>query len=414
MKNTFFIGFLAIMQIFWSCDTPSTHNQVSHHSNSSSVKALSKKWHAILKISPTESIPFVFEINNNNTVSLINGKEKIEGGTIDQHGDHFMIELPSFNSYFDLTKSGEMLKGKWVVRNKNGYFVDVEAKPYSGYRVFEKPEAKVNFDGLWNVHLNDKNNTHIVGKFSQVRNHVEGTFLSNTGDYRFLEGQVNADSMILSSFVGSHSYMVKAKIVDDSIFGQFYSSKHYKVDFKGVKTDEIKMKDPYGMTYLTKKIDSLVVNLEDIKGKKTPVNFSQYHDEVVLIQIMGSWCANCYDEALFFKELHEKYHSKGLRILGLSYESSRSKEEAMKSLNKFISSNHIPYNIRYAGPAKKSTTSEQWNMFNKISSYPTSILLNKKGEVVQIHTGFNGPSTGDLYTNYTAKMTQTIESLLKE
>ena len=413
--RTLFLILVSVGLILSSCNNnqPKSNKHIQAINHVSEMDALSGKWLAKLRISKTEYIPFVFEIRDNQ-ICLINGKEKVEGGKVTYNESNALIELPSFNSYLDVEQSLNGLKGKWVVRNKEGYFVDFDAEPYKGYRVFEKALPRTSFDGLWDITLDNKSKTHVVGKFKQKGSHVAGTFLTNTGDYRFLEGQVNADSMLISSFVGSHSFMIKAKTKGDSIFGQFYSSKHYKVDFKGIKTNEIKMEDPYGLTYQTKEVDSLIVNLEDIDGNITPYNFSQYNDEVVLIQIMGSWCANCYDEALFFKDLHHKYKNKGLRIIGLSYESSRSKIQAMNSLNKFVEHNQLPYEIRYAGPAGKGNTSEQWSMLNKISSYPTSILLNKKGKIVQIHTGFNGPGTGELYDNYVAEMTKTVENLLEE
>jgi len=413
--RTLFLTLVSVGLLMSSCtnEKPKTEQYIQAISHPEEAANISGKWLAKLRISDSEQIPFVFEIQKDK-ICLINGQEKVEGGQITYHEKNTLIELPSFNSYLDVERTSEGLKGKWVVRNKEGYFVDFDAKPYLGYRVFEDAQPKVNFDGLWDINLGDNNQTHVVGKFSQKGDRVEGTFLTNTGDYRFLEGQADADSMVISSFVGSHSFMIKAKIKGDSIFGHFFSSKHYKVDFKGVKTDKINMGDPYALTYQTKTFDSLVVNLENIDGQATPFNFSKYTDEVVLIQIMGSWCANCYDEALFFKELHNTYKADGLRIIGLSYESSRSKLQAMKSLNKFVKHNALPYEVRYAGPAGKGTTSEQWSMLNKISSYPTSILLNKKGQIAQIHTGFNGPSTGELYTEYVREMTKTIEGLLKE
>ncbi len=413
--KTLFLTLVTIGLLFSSCSndqsTKEQHIQAVNHIAES--KDLSGKWLAKLRISKSESIPFVFEINKDK-ICLINGEEKVEGGQVVHHKHNTLIELPSFNSYLDVEKTSEGLRGKWVVRNKEGYYVDFDAEPYDGYRVFENAMPTTSFDGLWDIRLNDKSETHVVGKFKQSGSKVEGTFLTNTGDYRFLEGQADADSMIISSFVGSHSFMIKARTEGDSIFGQFFSSKHYKVDFKGVKTHTIEMDDPYSLTYAVKDIDSLIVDLENIEGVKTPFNFSQFKDEVVLIQIMGSWCANCYDEAMFFKQLYHKYNNKGLKIMGLSYESSRSKKQAMNSLNKFIEHNELPYEIRYAGPARKGATSEQWHMLNKITSYPTSILVNKKGEIVQIHTGFNGPSTGELYTKYVKEMTTTVERLLNE
>ena len=53
-------------------------------------------------------------------------------------------------------------------------------------------------------------------------------------------------------------------------------------------------------------------------------------------------------------------------------------------------------------------------MLNKISSYPTAILINKKGEVVNIHTGFSGPGTADIYRKFADDYTLKVKNLLSE
>jgi hypothetical protein len=53
-------------------------------------------------------------------------------------------------------------------------------------------------------------------------------------------------------------------------------------------------------------------------------------------------------------------------------------------------------------------------MLNKITSFPTSIFINRKGEVVKIHTGFSGPGTGEIYNDYVKKTKLLLEKLLIE
>jgi hypothetical protein len=52
-------------------------------------------------------------------------------------------------------------------------------------------------------------------------------------------------------------------------------------------------------------------------------------------------------------------------------------------------------------------------MITKIKSYPTSIIIDKSGNVVKIHTGFYGPSTGKYYDDYTHEMESLMTELLK-
>ena len=53
-------------------------------------------------------------------------------------------------------------------------------------------------------------------------------------------------------------------------------------------------------------------------------------------------------------------------------------------------------------------------MLNHVMSYPTSIFLDRAANVRNIHTGFTGPGTGDLYTRFVEQYTAFIEQLLEE
>lgn len=375
---------------------------------------INQHWRAELSIGDGKQIPFEFIVENEQ-ITLLNAEEKLSGGKVEIKGKQVHIELPVFDSYFDLEYQNNTLKGFWVVRNKIDYKVELEAKPYEGYRIKPSNEEETKpFDGLWAVSYPPSHQAVAVGKFKQDAEKVTGTILTSTGDYRFLEGSVLGDSMVLSSFTGAHAFMICAKQVGDSVNGTFYSSKHYKADFKAVRTDSSHLANPFTLTYLKKDIDSLIISHPTLDGDTITENFSQYTDQVVLIQLLGSWCANCYDEAQFFKSLHKDYSSKGLKIIGLSYECSKDLDQAKRSMERFKAHNKLPYELHYGGYSSKKSTSEQWHMMNQISSYPTSILINKKGEIVQIHTGFNGPGTGQLYLDYTKEMRNQIEHLLAE
>jgi len=53
-------------------------------------------------------------------------------------------------------------------------------------------------------------------------------------------------------------------------------------------------------------------------------------------------------------------------------------------------------------------------MLNKVVSYPTTIFIDKKGKVRKIHTGFNGPATGDKYIAFKEDFESFVEMLLGE
>jgi hypothetical protein len=53
-------------------------------------------------------------------------------------------------------------------------------------------------------------------------------------------------------------------------------------------------------------------------------------------------------------------------------------------------------------------------MLTKFVAFPTTVILDKTGKVRKIHTGFNGPGTGEHYTKFVKEFEENIDELLKE
>jgi hypothetical protein len=64
-----------------------------------------------------------------------------------------------------------------------------------------------------------------LANLNKPANKVTGTFLTTTGDYRFLEGTVSGNQLYLSCFDGGHAFLFTAKIDDDKTLsdGKFFS-----------------------------------------------------------------------------------------------------------------------------------------------------------------------------------------------
>ena len=52
-------------------------------------------------------------------------------------------------------------------------------------------------------------------------------------------------------------------------------------------------------------------------------------------------------------------------------------------------------------------------MLENIISYPTTIIIDKAGKVNSIHTGFNGPATGQAFEDYKNEFKSEIKGLLE-
>jgi thiol-disulfide isomerase/thioredoxin len=129
------------------------------------------------------------------------------------------------------------------------------------------------------------------------------------------------------------------------------------------------------------------------------IHDARFKHKVILIQLMGSWCPNCMDETRFLVAFYDRYKDKGVEVIGLAYERSTDFARSQKNLRGFQERLHIKYPLLITGvtvgdPDKTEKTLPQ---LENIEGFPTTIFIDKAGQVQKIHTGFNGPATGEHY-----------------
>jgi hypothetical protein len=62
----------------------------------------------------------------------------------------------------------------------------------------------------------------------------------------------------------------------------------------------------------------------------------------------------------------------------------------------------------------KAEAAKTLPMLNKVLSFPTTIFIDRKGIVRQIHTGFSGPGTGIYYDEFVSDFNAFTEKLILE
>jgi thiol-disulfide isomerase/thioredoxin len=336
-------------------------------------------------------------------------------------GDSVYITLPFFESQFRAAIINDNeLRGVWLKRLVDKY----QSIPFSAF--YNQPDrfnlssnaAAANVSGRWAVKfLNASKLEELsVGEFVQKGNHVTGTFLNETGDYRFLEGIMDGDSLRLSTFDGGHAFLFTAKVKGDSIsWGQYFSGPTFKLNWVAKKDDNAKLPDEFSLTKMKQGESKFDFSFKDVDGKKVSLRDARFKNKVVLIQIMGSWCPNCMDETPFLSGLYNKYKNKGVEIIGLAYERSTDFERSQKSLRSFQKRFDVTYPLLITGVSVSDSLRSEKTLpqLEKIEGFPTTIFINKKGEVEKIHTGFNGPGTGEHYEAQKKEFYEIVDGLLK-
>jgi hypothetical protein len=76
--------------------------------------------------------------------------------------------------------------------------------------------------------------------------------------------------------------------------------------------------------------------------------------------------------------------------------------------------NGIEYATLIAGISDKDEAAKKLPMLDHVYAFPTTIFIDRKGNVRKIHTGFSGPATGDHYTRFVDEVKATLDQLLAE
>ncbi len=378
-------------------------------------------WRAVLTL-PEGELPFNFElkiVNEKPVMEIINGEERIIVDDITARGDSLIIKMPVFDSEFRLTNINGLMRGVYInhVRKTNPE-IPFEARFGEQHRFIQQhPSAKPsNINGRWEVHFSEgtADSSNAIGIFSQKGNQLYGTFLTETGDYRFLEGIVDLDSMYLSCFDGSHAYLFKAKLINEKLQGMYYSGNHWKEPWTAFRNDSAALPDPYAITYMKPGYEKFDFTFPDVDSNLVSLRDKKFKGMVTVIQIMGTWCPNCMDETAFLAPFYERHRNKNFQVIGLAFEKVTDFKKAAANVKRLNERYNIQYPILIAGSSNKIDASKALPMLNKISGYPTTVIIDKKGKVRKIHTGFTGPATGIYYDRFVEEFTLLIEKLLNE
>lgn len=383
-----------------------------------SIALVTGIWRATLSL-PDAELPFNFKVNDNAkgyTIEIINADEKILVDEISFQGDSVFIKLPVFDSEIRAKVTDKQMTGNWInYSRKTNQFIPFNANANAGERfIADIKDSNVKLNNRYEVWFSPhtKDSSFAIALINQTGKKVYGTFLTTTGDYRYLEGIVNGDSLFMSCFDGAHAYLFKAKVEGEIISGVYYSGNHWKEEWNATKNDTIELPDADNITKLKPGQNTISFNFKNLDGSDFIFPNDEYKGKVTVLQIMGSWCPNCMDETAFLSPFYDRYKAKGFEVIGLSFEKTDDFSKAVSLINRTKSRYKINYRVLAAGNRERA--SENMSMLEKIRGYPTTIFIDKDGMVRKIHTGFNGPATGKYYEKFKDDFTVFIEKLLAE
>ncbi|MEY8847666.1 peroxiredoxin family protein [Psychroserpens sp. XS_ASV72] len=376
-------------------------------------------WRAELQISDSLGLPFNFEVVSAESLKIFNSDEVIWVDDISYDADSIVIKMPVFEGYIKALLAKDNLKGHFINESLN------RSVPFSAFFgneerfVSKTKKANTDVSGNWEVVFSpdsEDDNYIAKGVFNQVGDEVTGTFRTTTGDYRYLEGVLDGNTMKLSTFDGAHAFLFTAEVSDSTMSGMFYSGSHWKEPFVGKRNEDFELADANTLTYLKDGYDALEFRFPNAEGELVSLSDERFKNKVVVVQIMGTWCPNCLDETKYYSDYYNANSDSNLEFIALAFEYSKTEEEAFKRIQRLKNDVGVNYPILLAqyGTSSKQKAQEKLPMLNHVLSYPTSIFIDKTGKVRKIHTGFNGPATGKKYEEFKTEFSNFVSELLEE
>ena len=398
----------------------------SFSSSSSSAPLPIGLWHAELVPSAGHEVFFDLKIaakGQGLSASLVNDQAEFAFTSASWDGSRLVLELANYDAKIVAEKKAGRLEG--------GYTRDVAAGlaevPFRASRKARAPVAspkggssRESLEGSWGVEMIDgKKNEKLTGVFRQKGSTVSGTFLSTTGDYGSLHGTFDGEQLILTVFDGVHVYRFDAELLPDgTLAGEYRSRTNPPVPWRGRRLDAASQ-----ATFLPGSFDIVkprnpaapyVVSFPDVEGRIVSTQDPRFSGKPMLVAFMGTWCPNCAGEAPFLRDLEAKYGPRGLAVVSLTFEYTDDVARNRRQVKRFVERFGTTHPILLAGTTRDAPTSPATLPLEGWEGYPTTLFLDRQHRIVKIHSGFDGPATGERFTRLKKEIESAVETLLRK
>jgi len=423
------------------------------------VAPASGPWRAWLE-TPGGELPFGLELARDGAAlraTLLNGAERIAVPEVrvDAATGAVALALPHYDSRLEarVLDGGARLSGQWVKRRAADawttlpFHATAGAAPRFSADVLHAPppdadaaalarelaDAARAVAGRWAVRFASEPDP-AVGLFEVAPDGAaSGTFLTTTGDYRFLAGSLDRawpgdDGLVgcsddghahhvlrLSCFDGAHAFLFEAELqADGSLAGGFWSGAAWHDTWTATRDDAAALPDGFTLARASGAVtlDDLV--FPDLDGVPRRLSDPAFAGRARILQVFGSWCPNCHDASDELVRLHAEYGPRGLSIVGLAFELTGEHARDAAQVRRYAQRHGVTWPLLVAGVADKSRATASLGLLDRVHAFPTTIFLDAAGSVRAVHTGFSGPATGAAFEAQRAEFRRMVEELLGE
>jgi len=383
-------------------------------------------WRAVLAL-PGGELPFTLRVEEQNgglTAVAINGEEEARFDTAHAEASSLVLRFEVYDSEIRaaLSPDGARLSGEWWKAGRTRLPFSAtrgDARRFLPGADAQKKDAPT-IAAAWAVVFKGKSGDEPArGEFTQVGERVRGTFLTPVGDHRYLEGDYREGVLRLSGFDGGHAFLYSARQqADGSLLGEFWSGSGASPTPWTARpvpaSGEDGLLDAFSQAGLTNTEGRLRFSFPDLEGRSVSLSDPRFAGKVVIVNIFGTWCPNCNDEAPLLSQWYRRHRDRGFEIVGLAYEATGDRETDTKSVRTFARHYGVEYPLLLAGINDRKAAAKTLPDITGLFAFPNTIFVGRDGRVRKIHSGYAGPGTGAHHQKLVTELDGILEGLLAE
>ena len=351
-----------------------------------------------------------------------NDTEIVKFSRVQKTGDHIDFFIDRFECQISavLSEDGESMSGEWSKQvgtpNQMPFLAvkgDLERFPKDKYHPPINEALMKDIAGTWRLRF-EGDTYDSVGLFRQEGERVTGTIRAIDGDFRWLEGVYRNGLLLLSSFNGTWVFLFKAEIDDQGILHGYWARGTKKpINWTAIK-EEPSYPDTFKLTELANQQGLLSFKYPTAENPQEFVSDSdpQFKDKPLLAAFYLTGCPNCHDSAALLSQIYKEYHSRGLNMVFIYYELTKDVEKIQARVRRFQKEHDLPSPALFSLAMSKKEIVEEIPDFKSFLAWPTVVFYRSDGKVDCIHTGIDGPATGEYHTKLVKEYRNRIEKLL--
>jgi thiol-disulfide isomerase/thioredoxin len=400
--------------------------------------SISGKWDAVITNASNIDVPFVLSIKQDRSAAgalhaaVENGTDVLPFTSAVWNGGELKLRFEQYDGEILARLDGAHLTGQWTRQTSQG----VRHYPFRATRHDPEPEKPTKWtgpdlQGEWTFTFEGSGNDKVApAQFEQTPAHqhdgtvtapAQGTVAPVSGDYGTLAGKIvstaGKTTIQLSRFDGIHIVLLAGEFQADGTIRGRLNTQPFTAVRKGSQTAgtaNAAEPNPESITTMKNADEVFRFTARDPKsGAVVTQDDPRFKGKPYIVDIFGTWCPNCHDEAPVLKNLYDRYHPEGIEIVGLAYEYVDDPKRNSRLLDIYSKKYGIAFPMLLAGTTDEGQIAKTLPQLQGFGAYPTTIFVGKDGRVKKIHAGFSGPATGDRFAEVKKRFDENVKLLLQ-